>query len=276
MQYTATRFPVEAMLAGWAGFSESPRSRLNGRLRQMHILRSLFSRPNGGDEQSSEETSDMASATNSWLIVGLGNPGQKYANTRHNAGFFVVDELARRFGAPESRKRFRGELSEVRRGDRRIVLVQPHTFMNDSGVTVREAVQWYKTPLDQVLIVLDDLDLPFGDLRVRARGSAGGHNGMKSIIQLMGSQDIPRLRVGIGRGRSATISHVLSRFAPDEEADLPLVVSKAADMVELWLAKGVIEAMNVANDPANQPLAARSNALGSVATAHSGNGNRNA
>lgn len=196
-------------------------------------------------------------AANTWLIVGLGNPGQKYANTRHNAGFFVIDELARRLNAPESRKRFRGEVSEARRGDQRIVLVQPHTFMNDSGVTVREAIQWYKVPLDRVLIVVDDLDIPFGDLRVRARGSAGGHNGLKSIIQLLGSQEFARLRVGIGRGRSATVSHVLSRFAPEEEADLPRVIERASEVAELWLDKGIIEAMNIANDPANQPLAGR-------------------
>jgi PTH1 family peptidyl-tRNA hydrolase len=223
----------------------------------MRFLKSLFASGESTPEVGFEDISDMAAASNTRLIVGLGNPGSKYANTRHNAGFFVVDELARQLGAPESRKRFRGEVSEVRVGDGRLVLVQPQTYMNDSGVTVREAVQWYKTPLDQVLIVLDDLDIPFGEIRLRARGSAGGHNGMKSIISQLGTQDIPRLRVGIGRGRSATISHVLSRFSQEEEADLPKVIDKAAEVARLWLDRGAIEAMNIANDPANQPLAGR-------------------
>lgn len=223
----------------------------------MRFLKSLFAGGDATPEDDFEDIPDMAAASTTRLIVGLGNPGPKYANTRHNAGFFVVDEVARRLNAPESRKRFRGEVSEVRMGDGRLVLIQPQTYMNDSGVTVREAVQWYKTPLDQVLVVLDDLDIPFGEIRLRARGSAGGHNGMKSIINLLGTQDIPRLRVGIGRGRSATISHVLSRFSKEEEADLPKVIEAAADVARLWLERGVIEAMNVANDPANQPFAGR-------------------
>ena len=191
------------------------------------------------------------------LIIGLGNPGQRYANTRHNAGFFVVDELARRLQAPESRKRFKGEVSEARRGRDKFILVQPQTFMNESGQTVRESVQWYKPDLSQVLIVVDDLDIPFGELRLRQRGSAGGHNGLKSIIGTLGTQDFVRLRVGIGRGTNATVAHVLSRFAPEEEAALPTLIAKAADVVELWADRGVIEAMNIANDPANQPFAAQ-------------------
>lgn len=197
----------------------------------------------------------MPADSSTRLVIGLGNPGAKYANTRHNAGFFVVDELARRLDAPESRKRFKGEVSEARRGSAKFILVQPQTYMNDSGITVREAVQWYKTPLDQVLIVVDDLDIPFGELRLRSRGSAGGHNGLKSIIGILGTQELPRLRVGIGRGRHATISHVLSRFTAEEEAHLQTVIARAADVVELWADRGIIEAMNIANDPASQPLA---------------------
>lgn len=220
----------------------------------MQRLFSLFSRR---PQSAPEEPPDMASASSTRLIVGLGNPGSKYANTRHNAGFFVIDELARRLGAPESRKRFRGEVSEVRFGDGKLVLIEPQTYMNDSGVTVREAVQWYKPSLENVLVVVDDLDLPFGQLRLRARGGPGGHNGLKSIIQHLGTTDFARLRIGIGRGRSATISHVLSRFAPDEEADLPKVIERAAEVAEMWARRGAIETMNVANDPSNQPLAAQ-------------------
>lgn len=191
------------------------------------------------------------------LVIGLGNPGQRYANTRHNAGFFVIDELARRLNAPESRKRFKGEVSEARRGSNKFILVQPQTFMNESGQTVRETVQWYKPDLSQVLIVVDDLDIPFGELRLRQRGSAGGHNGLKSIIGTLGTQDFVRLRVGIGRGKNATVAHVLSRFAPDEEAALPTLIARAADVAELWADRGVIEAMNITNDPTNQPFAAQ-------------------
>ena len=199
----------------------------------------------------------MPSANDSRLIVGLGNPGKQYANTRHNAGFFVVDTLARRVGASGPKTRFKGEILEVRRGNHRLVLAKPQTYMNESGITVREAMQWYKTAPEHVLIVVDDLDIPFGDLRLRQKGSAGGHNGLRSIFGQLGRQDIPRLRIGIGRPKSATISHVLSRFSPDEERLLPQVIDAAADVVELWLEKGTLEAMNQTNDPANQALAAQ-------------------
>lgn len=191
------------------------------------------------------------------IIVGLGNPGRQYADTRHNLGFFVVDALARRANAPESRKRFKAEISEARRNDERFVLVMPQTFMNDSGVTVREVVRWYKVPLEQVIVVVDDLDLAFGQIRLRARGSAGGHNGLKSIFGLLGTQEIPRLRIGIGRGPGASRAHVLARFSKEEEAELPAIIAAAADIVERWADRGMVEAMNVANDPANQPLVAR-------------------
>jgi len=223
----------------------------------MHLLKRLFNRNAPDNPDVFEEPSDMPADPGTRLVIGLGNPGQRYANTRHNAGFFVVDELARRLGAPESRKRFKGEVSEGRRGNDKFILVQPQTFMNESGLTVREAVQWYKPDLSQVLIVVDDLDIPYGELRLRQRGSAGGHNGLKSIIGTLGTQDFARLRVGIGRGKNATVAHVLSRFAPEEEAELPALIAKAADVVELWADKGVIEAMNIANDPANQPFAAQ-------------------
>ena len=189
------------------------------------------------------------------VVVGLGNPGRQYADTRHNFGFFVVDELARRTNAPTSRKRMKAEITETRLGDDRLVLVMPQTYMNDSGIAVREIVRWYKASHEDVLVIVDDLDLPFGQIRIRARGSAGGHNGLKSIFAELGTQEIPRLRVGIGGGGNHAIAHVLSRFSPDEEAALPAVIARAADVAELWMDRGIIEAMNIANDPANQPLA---------------------
>lgn len=209
------------------------------------------------DRSEDKDEWPMPADSRTRIIVGLGNPGRQYADTRHNLGFFVVDELARRVNAPESRKRFKAEISEARRGGDRFVLVMPQTYMNESGVTVREVVRWYKVPHDHVMIVVDDLDLPFGQIRLRARGSAGGHNGLKSIFGLLGTQEIPRLRIGIGRGPGEARAHVLARFSKDEEAHLPAIIAAAADVVERWADSGMVDAMNVANDPANQPLVAR-------------------
>lgn len=204
----------------------------------------------GGASDHDEDDPIMPGQSNVQLIVGLGNPGTKYAETRHNAGFFVVDELAKRLGNPGWKKRFRAEVAEVRLDDRRLVLLKPQTYMNDSGLSVREAINWYRVPRDRVLIVVDDLDQPFGQLRVRAKGSAGGHNGLKSIFAETGSQDYPRLRIGIGRGPHQTISHVLSRFSPEERAELDVVIGKAAAAVEFWSRNGTLETMNEFNGEA--------------------------
>jgi PTH1 family peptidyl-tRNA hydrolase len=209
-------------------------------------VRKLFGRQQAEPGREQEEP-DMPGQSNTRLIVGLGNPGREYAQTRHNAGFMVVDALARKWSVPESRKRFKSELAEVRRGDTRIVLQMPQTFMNASGVALREAVNWYKVSPENILIVVDDLDQPFGQLRIRARGSAGGHNGLSSIFQQLGTTEISRLRIGIGRSRAATISHVLSKFSQEERAQMDDVIANAVDAVELWLEKGVTEAMNAVN-----------------------------
>lgn len=198
-------------------------------------------------EPKDEDDGIMPGQDNVQIIVGLGNPGARYADTRHNAGFFVIDELAKRLHTAGSRTRFKAEIAEVRDGDRRFILVKPQTFMNDSGLALREVVNWYRIPLDQVLIVVDDLDQPFGQLRLRAKGSAGGHNGLKSIFQHLGTQEIARLRIGIGRGANQTITHVLSRFSPEERAELDAVVQGAADAVMLWSDRGPLEAMNLIN-----------------------------
>jgi peptidyl-tRNA hydrolase, PTH1 family len=181
------------------------------------------------------------------IVVGLGNPGREYASTRHNIGFMVVNELARRSGADGVKKRFRSEIAEGRLHDEKLVLVAPQTYMNLSGHAVREAVNWYHVSHEDVLIVFDDMDLPFGQLRLRKGGSAGGHNGLKSIIEQLGGTDIPRLRVGIGRSRSSATSHVLSRFSPEEEKALPELIGKVADAVELWMTGGITVAMNAVN-----------------------------
>jgi PTH1 family peptidyl-tRNA hydrolase len=212
----------------------------------MERVRNVFGKSRLVEIDELEEP-EMAGQSETRLIVGLGNPGREYAQTRHNAGFMVVDALARRWSAPESKKRFRSEISEVRQGDRRLVLQMPQTYMNASGVAVREAMHWYKVKPENLLIVVDDLDQPFGQLRLRARGSAGGHNGLSSIFQQLGSTEVSRLRIGIGRSNAASIAHVLSRFSPEERAQMDEVIENACDAVELWLEKGVIEAMNAIN-----------------------------
>jgi PTH1 family peptidyl-tRNA hydrolase len=132
------------------------------------------------------------------VIVGLGNPGREYATTRHNLGFMVVDELLRRAGGGLFRKRFKADLVDIMHEAEKLVLVKPQTYMNLSGHSVRETAGWYKVPRQDILIVLDDLDLPFGSIRMRADGSAGGHNGLKSVTEQLGGRDIPRLRSGSG------------------------------------------------------------------------------
>jgi peptidyl-tRNA hydrolase, PTH1 family len=181
------------------------------------------------------------------IVVGLGNPGRDYAATRHNLGFMVVDELARRHAAGERRNRFRADLVEVFDGGEKVVLLKPQTYMNLSGSAVREAVNWYKTPLSDVLVVVDDIDLPFGSLRLRARGGSGGHNGLKSIIAELGVDEFPRMRIGIGRGPGHATRQVLSRFTSEEERVLPSVVEAAADCVLEWERQGIIAAMNRCN-----------------------------
>jgi PTH1 family peptidyl-tRNA hydrolase len=198
-------------------------------------------------EEEIEDTDGMFDRGGTKIVVGLGNPGRQYAQTRHNFGFFVVDELAKRTSAPGSRKRMNAEISEARYGDDRLILVMPQTYMNASGVAVREIMRWYKVKPEDVLVVVDDLDLRYGQIRLRARGSAGGHNGLKSIFQEIGTQEIPRLRVGIGRSGHHAVGHVLSKFSPEEQETLPQLIDEAADAVELWLTKGALEAMNLIN-----------------------------
>jgi PTH1 family peptidyl-tRNA hydrolase len=191
------------------------------------------------------------------IVVGLGNPGREYASTRHNIGFMVINELARRSGADSVKKRFRSEIAEGLLRGEKIVLVAPQTYMNLSGHAVRDVVNWYHVPHEDVLIVFDDMDLPFGQLRLRKSGSAGGHKGLKSIIEQLGGTDIPRLRVGIGRGRSAATSHVLSRFSPEEAKALPDLIRTVADGIELWVAQGITAAMNEVNQrPKKEPAEA--------------------
>ncbi len=165
-------------------------------------------------------------------MVGLGNPGSRYEQTRHNVGFRVADELARRLEMPPWKSKD-GAL-QTHLAARRLVVAKPQLFMNNSGPPVARMVGWWKVDRPDLLIVYDDLDLPLGKLRMRASGSSGGQNGLKSILEALGTQDVARLRVGIGRGRDA-IDHVLAPFSSDEVPVLERALSAAADGVERWL-----------------------------------------
>jgi len=179
------------------------------------------------------------------IIAGLGNPGRQYERTRHNIGFIVVDELAKRWSV-DGWKKERGSQTALARS-RETLLVEPQSFMNLSGDPLLALATFYKVPPPQMLVVVDDLDLPFGKLRMRERGSSGGHNGLKSIIGNLG-EDFPRLRIGIGRDRAGVaIDHVLGRFSPDEEASLPAIVDACLGGIERWLERGPIEAINFVN-----------------------------
>ncbi len=179
------------------------------------------------------------------LVVGLGNPGQKYAATRHNVGFMVVDKLAERWKAGAYREKFSGVFSRLSSPD--AVLLKPLTFMNLSGESVQAAMQFFKVELRDVLVVHDELDLPFGECRLKQGGGAAGHNGLRSIMQHCGGEAFPRLRIGIGRPRGESVSHVLGEFASAERATLDDVLDSAALGVEAVLAKGVAQAMNAFN-----------------------------
>ena len=183
------------------------------------------------------------------LVAGLGNPGREYARTRHNVGFLVCDELARR-SAASFRSKFSGELAEVRIGVARVALLKPQTFMNEAGRSVAPAARFFKTDPHDLLVVHDDVDLEPGRLQARAGGGLAGHNGLRSIAQHLGMQDFLRLRVGVGRperGDPRPIADfVLSPFAP--EVDVPTIVSRAADAVETVVVAGLEEAQQRFND----------------------------
>lgn len=179
------------------------------------------------------------------LIVGLGNPGKKYQRNRHNVGFRVVEMLAQRWSLGLDRHKYQARFASGIVGEEKVALLQPQTFMNRSGATVSQAVRFYGTPLCDLMIILDDMALPFGRLRIRPEGSAGGHNGLQDIIDSLGDNGFNRLRVGIGSPAGPeAIGHVLGDFCPDEEGAIADVLPRAADAVACWLTTGIDEAMN--------------------------------
>ncbi|MEX0977417.1 MAG: aminoacyl-tRNA hydrolase [Pirellulales bacterium] len=180
------------------------------------------------------------------LVVGLGNPGRKYEGTRHNVGFRVAAEVAKRHGAANAKRAFQGELVEAAIDANKLLLLCPHTLMNLSGGSVLEARDFFKVSHDDLLIVSDDLNLPLGKLRFRESGSSGGQRGLKDIICRLGTDEIPRLRIGIGSppaGREAA-DFVLGRFTKDEKIDVDIAIGLAADAVEIWVREGIAVAMN--------------------------------
>lgn len=185
------------------------------------------------------------------LIVGLGNPGREYRDTRHNVGFMVVDEIARRHGIDwtSGPSQLAETLIAKRFGDEPVMVAKPLTYMNNSGDAVAGLVRYFDVNHDDLIVVVDEAALPFGRLRARARGSAGGHNGLKSIIERLGTTEFSRLRLGVGRGdgRRDLADHVLARFERGEQADLETLITRAADAAEMFAAEGISKVMNAFN-----------------------------
>ena len=185
-----------------------------------------------------------------YIIVGLGNPGTKYETTRHNMGFISIDYLSREHNIPVNRLGFKSLYGQGVICNEKVILVKPQTFMNLSGQTVKEIIDFYKVPLDKLIVIYDEISLPLGKLRIRPSGSAGGHNGMKNIIYLLEDDKFPRIRVGVGMPENPHMDiadHVLGKISADEEKILTETVKNAAKAVELIITDGVSSAMNRLN-----------------------------
>ena len=185
--------------------------------------------------------------TDRWLVVGLGNPGREYEGSRHNVGFLVVDELARRHGVRVTDRTARSLVGRFRNGEREIVLARPQTWMNRSGEAVKSLRAKYRVPIERTLIVHDELDLPFGRLRLRAGGSSAGNHGLDSVIDALGTKTFPRARVGIGRPVGDGVDYVLSPFTDQEREQLPDLLKRVADAVEFTVVHGLDRAMTEFN-----------------------------
>jgi PTH1 family peptidyl-tRNA hydrolase len=178
-------------------------------------------------------------------VLGLGNPGEEYAATRHNVGFRVLDLVARRCGTEFSRRRFNSLMAETDDAEGgRLLLCKPQTYMNCSGQAAGQLAAFYKLPPRSLLVVCDDFNLELGRLRARTGGSSGGHNGLESVIQCLGTGDFPRLRLGIGAAPGGTVDYVLGRFERGEEAAVEQMVGRAADAVRTWATDGIEACMN--------------------------------
>lgn len=183
----------------------------------------------------------------SWLVVFLGNPGLRYEGTRHNAGFMAADAFSQKHNVRISRARFRALTAQCGIGDSQVLLMKPQTYMNLSGEAVGQAARFYKIPPEHILVLSDDITLPIGALRIRTRGSSGGHNGLKNIIEVLGTDAFPRIRIGVGAPPHPdydTIDWVLSVFRDQDAEDMAEAASRAADAAECYIAEGAEKAMN--------------------------------
>jgi PTH1 family peptidyl-tRNA hydrolase len=183
------------------------------------------------------------------LVCGLGNPGLEYAGHRHNIGFAVVDRLSAALGIPLGQEKFEGRFGQGDLDGARVLLLEPQTFMNDSGRSLTAAARFYKVTLADVLVVHDELDLPFGRLQLKSGGGTGGHNGLTSIVEQLGEDDFARLRFGIGKPEGPNVkervtAHVLHDFSSQERNDLERLVERAVEMSSAWLTRGLADAMN--------------------------------
>lgn len=179
-----------------------------------------------------------------WLVAGLGNPGKQYSRTRHNVGFMVVDALAKELAAEFSGRKFAAEFSQVKVGREKIIIIKPQTYMNRSGEAVAQLVNYFKVPSHRLLTVYDDFNLELGVVRLRLRGSAGGHNGVQSVIETLGTADFPRLRIGVGKPSGDRADFVLAEFALDEKAILQGSISRAVKIVNAVLRDGLAKTVS--------------------------------
>ncbi|MDQ2086521.1 aminoacyl-tRNA hydrolase [Herbivorax sp. ANBcel31] len=185
-----------------------------------------------------------------FVIIGLGNPGRKYNDTKHNIGFYVVEFLAMRHNIKMSKIKFKALYGEGVIGGKKVLLVKPQTYMNRSGESVRDLINWYKVPVENIIIIYDDIDLPVGKLRLRPKGSAGTHNGMRSVIYQIMSDEFPRVRVGIDKPPEGwkLANYVLSKFSGDEIEKIKEAIVNASDAVEAIMGSGIDQAMNKFNN----------------------------
>lgn len=182
------------------------------------------------------------------IIAGLGNPGRKYETTKHNVGFMTLDVLADKLGIDVGREKFRALIGEGRIGSEKVILVKPQTYMNLSGESIREIMSYYKLPAEDLIVIYDDVDIPLGTLRIRSKGSAGTHNGMRSVVYQLQDDGFPRVRVGIGSDKEGNlVNYVISGFSGDDREKMRDAITKAADATECIVTEGVSAAMNKFN-----------------------------
>jgi PTH1 family peptidyl-tRNA hydrolase len=181
------------------------------------------------------------------VVVGLGNPGRNYEGTRHNVGYAVIDSLAAGPRSGRFQSRFQAQIAELTEDAEKVLLVKPETFMNLSGRSVRQVMDFYQLPLTELLVVCDDINLPLGKLRVRAKGTHGGHNGLRNIQEHLGSTEYARLRIGVDAPQDDAVDHVLGRFRPGERAVIEDAVHQAAQAVIVWVTRGTQACMNQYN-----------------------------